>query len=80
MASLTIKKLPDRLYRVLKQSARTHHRSINREVIDGLEKTFGGAQIDPDSFLASIKTMRERLRVPKLTENMLRKAKETGRP
>ena len=79
MPSLTIKKMPTRLYRVLKQNAKRHNRSINREVIDNLEKTFGGAQIEPESFLASVATMRERLKVPMLTENLLRKAKNSGR-
>ena len=80
MPSLTIKKMPDRLYRVLKQSAKKHNRSLNREVINGLEKTFGGADIEPESFLASVTTMRERLKVPLLTEKTLRIAKDSGRP
>ena len=79
MPSLTIKRIPARLYRVLKQNAKRHNRSIDREVIDGLEKTFGGVQIKPESFLASVTTMREHLRVPMLTENILRKAKNSGR-
>jgi plasmid stability protein len=79
MASLTIKKMPERLYRVLKQSAKRHNRSINREAIDGLEKTFGGSHIEPVSFLASVSAMRQRLNVPVLTEKILRKAKNAGR-
>jgi plasmid stability protein len=39
MASITIKNIPDHLYEALKDSAALHHRSINGEVIDCLERT-----------------------------------------
>jgi plasmid stability protein len=80
MQSLTIKKIPDRLYRVLKRNAHAHHRSINKEVIDGLEKTFFETKIDPLAFLASADQMRDQLKTQKLTDRILRKAKEQGRP
>jgi plasmid stability protein len=80
MQSLTIKKVPDRLLRAVRQSAKAHHRSINSEVIDGLERTFEGGRVDPSEFLASVDAMRERLRVPKLTDQFLKRTKELGRP
>lgn len=40
MAKLTIKNIPDDLYELIKQSAAAHNRSINNELIAGLEKVF----------------------------------------
>jgi len=37
MANLTIKKLPDSMYRQLKKNARVHGRSLNAEVIHIIE-------------------------------------------
>ena len=80
MATITVKNIPDDLYADLKHVAEVNHRSINSEVIDGLERTFEGGRIDPGEFLASVDAMRERMRVPKLTDQFLKKAKELGRP
>jgi antitoxin FitA len=80
MPSLTIKKIPKRLFQAVRQSAKAHHRSINREVINGLEKTFTETPVDPVAFLSSVDQMREQLGTQKLTERILRKAREQGRP
>ena len=80
MSSLTIKKIPNRLFKAVRQSAKAHHRSINKEVISGLEKTFGETPFDPVAFLSSVDQMREQLQTQKLTGQILRKAKEHGRP
>jgi hypothetical protein len=79
MPSITIKKIPDRLFRTLRQSARANNRSINKEVISNLEKSLGETLINPVAFLSSVDQMRKRLRTQKLTERILRKAKELGR-
>jgi plasmid stability protein len=77
--SVTIKKIPERLYRSLKQRARAHHRSINGEAIACLERTLGVTRLAPQGVLARIDEMREQLRVPKLTDRILREAKNRGR-
>ncbi len=80
MPSLTIKNIPDDLYRSLKESAKAHHRSINGEAIASLERTLGTSRIDPESFLARVEHLRKQVKAPRLTERILREAKERGRP
>ena len=45
MASITIKNIPDGIYRRLRDSAGENHRSINSEVIACLEKVLQGARV-----------------------------------
>ena len=80
MANLTIKGLPDRLYRRLKRRAARHRRSLNSEVIVCLEQVINVTTIDPESWLASADRLRKRLALTPVTESALRKAKASGRP
>ena len=80
MPALTIKNVPQNLYLSLKQSAKVHRRSINSEVIACLERTLGAARVDPATFLERVERSRRQVTGPKLTERMLRTAKEAGRP
>lgn len=79
MRTLTIKAIPDKLYRQLKRSAVRHRRSINSEVIVCLEKSLQATAIEPESFLRSVDALRERLQLPTLTDDFLRSAREAGR-
>jgi len=80
MSALTIKNIPDALYRTLKESAKAHRRSLNSEVIACLERTLGATRIDPDAFVERTQRLHRQVRGPKLTERALRAAKEAGRP
>jgi plasmid stability protein len=79
MATLTIENLPDALYERLKHSASRHQRSVNSEVIACLEKVLAGNLVDPATFLASIRTLRQTLTTVFVTEEDLRVAKNEGR-
>lgn len=79
MTNLTIKNVPDALYRALKETAERNRRSLNSEVIHRLERSVGGAAIDPEAFLARARAVRERGHVPYLTEEALRRARDEGR-
>lgn len=80
MPALTIKNIPEKLYESLKESAKAHHRSINGEAIACLEKMVGMSRMDPEKFLARVEQLRGQLNGPKLTDKILRDAKERGRP
>lgn len=80
MPSLTIKGLPDDLYRRLKASAEEHHRSINREVLACLDRSLRSQRVDAEARLARADAVRERLALPYLTDDALREAKRSGRP
>ena len=78
--SLTIKGIPELLYKRLKQRATTHHRSINSEVITCLEVSLQSSRLDPETFLERADVLRKRLALPQITEEALRQAKTAGRP
>ena len=80
MATLTIKSIPDLLYRQLKERAAEHRRSLNSEVIVCLEQAIAGSVPDASATLAKADALRAKLRVPRLTEARLRAAKAAGRP
>jgi plasmid stability protein len=83
MASLTIKGIPEELCERLRRSADENRRSMNREAIVCLERALAKrvpAKVDVQTQLARIRELRESLNVPPLTDEMLREAKEWGRP
>ncbi|MBI4559951.1 MAG: Arc family DNA-binding protein [Candidatus Hydrogenedentes bacterium] len=80
MPALTIKNLPDELYRSLRDSAKAHRRSLNSEVIVCLEQSLGTVRLDPEAFLDQVRRLRSEIRGPKLTDRFLREAKNAGRP
>jgi len=80
MATLTVKNVPAKLYKRLKESAAQHRRSINSEAICCLERVLGADRVDPTEFLAEVKAMHKRVPYVNLTEEFLRSAKNEGRP
>jgi len=80
MPTLTIKSIPDRLYRQLKDRAAEHRRSLNSEVIVCLELAIAAETVDAKATLARADAIRRKLRVPRLTDARLRAMKATGRP
>ena len=80
MPTMTIKNVPDDLYEKLKESAQEHGRSMNNEVIFCLKRALQGGRIDPDVFLARVEALQKQISLPPLTDEILRAAKEEGRP
>ena len=79
MATLTIKNVPEKLHKRLKESAAQHRRSINSEAITCLESVLVGKSVDPKEFLAHVDARRKRMPGIYLTEEFLRDAKNEGR-
>ena len=79
MPTLTIKGLPDPLYRRLKQQAEAHRRSLNGEIIVCLERAVGASQPDPRTWLAEARALRDRLQLRPLTDRQLRAVRWAGR-
>ncbi len=78
--TITIKRLPDTLYRRLKGIATEHRRSLNSEVIECLERSVGSRRVDAHELLTSIDALRQRLALPPATDKSLRQSKSSGRP
>lgn len=80
MLTLTIKGIPDKVYRRLKKRAAANRRSLNSEVLVCLEQAVAAEPVDAAVILARADALRERLRTAPLTEARLRAAKNAGRP
>jgi antitoxin FitA len=81
MPTMTIKNIPEPVYRSLKRSANANHRSLNGETIACLERSLGlAAEPSTGAVLDRIDAMRTSLKGIHLTDRALRKAKEAGRP
>ncbi len=80
MPTITLKGIPNDLYERIKQRAAEHRRSLNSEIIVCLERSVKGKRIDPDTFLSRLDKLRKRVNLPPLTDEILRSAKEKGRP
>lgn len=79
MPTLTIKGLPDRLYRRLKQQAVAHRRSLNGEIIVCLERALSAGRLDPATWLAEVQAFREGLHIKPLSLRQMRAARQAGR-
>ena len=80
MVSLTIKGIPDEVYRTLKDRAEANRRSLNQEVIVGLEAHARRAAAGGADLLRRIDALRKRIGGPALTEREIRGARRKGRP
>jgi len=80
MATLTIKNLPDELYAELTRTAKRHRRSINSEAIVQLETSLRKRDVDVEAELEEIRSNREKITGVWLTDDLLDRAKNEGRP
>lgn len=79
MPNLTVKNIPEDVYRRLKTQARKHHRSLNQEIIACLEQSTFSVPMDPAVFLSQAREIRKHIRGALLTEKRLRQLKTAGR-
>lgn len=79
MASLTLKGIPDDVLKRLRRVAETNRRSLNREVIERLERSLEARRLDPASLLARVDALRVRLALKPLDDAAIRRAKRPGR-
>lgn len=80
MPNLTIKGIPDQLYKQLKHRAARHRRSLNSEIICCLEHTVSLTTVDPEAWLVGADRLRTKLGLTPVTDDSLSEAKQAGRP
>lgn len=80
MVVVTIKNIPDGIYRQLKRQAAQHHRSLHQEIIACLERSMRRVPFGPATVLAQARELRRRHSGPALTDNRLLQLKTAGRP
>jgi antitoxin FitA len=78
MATLTLKNIPDSIYELLKEKAKTNRRSINNEVILLLQKYVAPPDDDVATFLEEARKLRARAK-GMLTIEEIDEAKKMGR-
>lgn len=79
MPGITIKKIPDDLYRRLVETARTHHRSLAKEIVLALERHVRIPAQDKQALLERIRTVRERYQ-SSISDADIKGWKDAGRP
>jgi plasmid stability protein len=78
MASVTIKNIPDGLYKKLKARAKVNHRSINGEIVNVLQRDLSENVFNVKEFLERARKIRERINITFTDEEILA-AKKEGR-
>lgn len=79
MATLTVKNIPDPLYKRLKRQAARRHRSLNQEIISCLEQAAALPEVNPQTILRGARALRRLYTGPPLTEERLSRLKRAGR-
>ena len=80
MPALTVKNIPEDLYKELKVVAEQHHRSINSEVIVCLKRILFPRRIYPEDRLYTIQALRSRIATDAITAEDIDQAINEGRP
>ena len=78
MSTITIKNVPPAVHQTLKERARAHGRSLNREIIYTIENALHGARIDAATIGNHARTVREAMDVY-VTQRELSASKNAGR-
>lgn len=78
MTQITLKKLPDKVYRALKKRAKRFKRSLNSEIIHTLEQSTISTEYDPNEVIEKVKELHSRINVH-VTSKEIKEAKEWGR-
>lgn len=77
--TLTLKNIPDEIYKRLKASAELHRRSLNSEAIVCLETILLPGRISPQEHLARARALRATLHGVKVTAQEIGAMKREGR-
>ena len=77
--TLTLKNIPEALYNRLKQSAESHRRSMNNEILFCLESVLQPAALSAQERLERIRTLRNHLGAQHFCAEDIARYKEEGR-
>lgn len=77
--TITIKGLPGDVHRRLKERARSHGRSLNREVIASLQQAVAAEPLDAEALIERARRLRARVHGT-FDDEAIRRARRAGRP
>jgi hypothetical protein len=78
MASITVRDIPDDIYGAIAEAAELNHRSINKEIIACLERSFRVSRLSVEEELRDLEELRKSLG-PDFTWGDFDAAKKWGR-
>lgn len=58
MANITVRDIPEKIYQKIKQAATANKRSINSEILYGLEQNYGSLRQDKQATLENVRRLR----------------------
>ena len=79
MATVTVKNIPDELYRRLKTAAEINRRSINSEIVVCFENAVTSRRINPDEVLEDARRLRQLTAGHRISDQEFNQAKGEGR-
>lgn len=79
MPSITVKNIPEEIYKRVREQADAHHRSINSEIIACLEQAVKSQQLSPEEILQEARRMRKKVK-GSLSSEEIDSAIREGRP
>jgi plasmid stability protein len=80
MPTVTVKNIPDELYKRLKAFAEANRRSINSEIIICIERAVASHRIDPNEVIDNARRLRQLTAKHIITDDAFDQAKAAGRP
>jgi antitoxin FitA len=81
MASITLRNVPEDLYRKLSERAESHRRSVEDEALDCLGDAVGARSAESvERVLDDLRRFRESVKGVYVTDDELRRAIDEGRP
>lgn len=80
MPTITIRDLPKALHDRLKERAARNRRSLNSEIVYCLEQVLSVAREEPGAYLDRIRPLRDKTGRLPLNDELLRAARDGGRP
>ena len=79
MVSMTLKNIPDKLHRRLRERAEAHGRSLNKEILASLEQIAYARRITVPDYLSRVERVHRQIDF-QVTFDEIQKAIESGRP
>jgi plasmid stability protein len=79
MATVTVKNIPDELYKRLKAVAEINRRSINSEIIVCIENAVTSRRINPDEVLENARRLRQLTAGHPISDEEFNQVKAEGR-
>lgn len=80
MPAVTVKNIPQNIYRQLKKAAANNRRSINSEIIFRIECSLQSQRLDPNLLIIKARQLRERTASFPISDDEFNNAKAAGRP